>query len=101
MQVEDYFENPDLYIGELKEGQSKEFSFNIKKPLDIVHITESCGYCTKIKFFNDEEIRVVYLGETIPKHILQKEILTKKNIYVHLEDGETLLISFRVNLVRK
>lgn len=86
----------NISIGEIIEGNSKLFTFESTKPLDINTVVPHCGSCTKFIDYKNNVLTIKYDGEYIPAHLKrQGQSTIMKSIEVHYKDGtrETLRFS--------
>lgn len=92
----------NIYIGEIKEKQKKEFSFISTRELDIQKVVSSCSDCTRIKEFTNTTIRVEFRANQISVYlrVVPGYQDFKKAVIVYYKDGSVDTLTFNGRIIK-
>lgn len=86
--------NTNINLGYIEENKKYEIVFESFEDLDINSVKPSCGNCTKVKYYKNKILKIIFSSGEIPKHLKNKEYYISKSITVFYKDKTTERLTF-------
>lgn len=99
------WESRELFLGRIKEGTEKVFSFNVTEgnTENIETVKPGCGSCTTIKSVGKESVLVSFKPGSFPFHLKRegkKSYRTSKAITIIYKDSTSEALTFISDVYR-
>lgn len=90
------WENTHVNLGIIKENSSYSIEYISTKPLDIIKVDLSCHFCTTVKSYKDNKLKIKYKSSSIPEHLklVVDKIPVNKHLTVYYKDGNVEVLTF-------